>query len=107
MTRLLLMVLTLTMCSGCWLLPDYIRPIEKMPEISGDDKPVKVLEDLKVISEITKTRELTPEEKTLLNATYEFMRYSRMRDARIDAYNAYAQERNRLFSEQGTKLRGN
>ena len=61
---------------------------------------------MKAVNEIARTRELTSQEKALLTATYEFMRYARLRDARITAYNKYAQERNKLFTEQGRTLRG-
>ena len=89
-------------CQGCWLWPGYIRPVEKMPVIHDDERPSFDLSDIR---EAVKDRGLSPEEKKLLDVTYELVRYAKIRDARIDAYNAYARERNRLFEEQGLELR--
>lgn len=95
-------VLVCVLCQGCALWPDYIRPVEKMPVISQDEKPSF---DLSSVREAAKTRGLSPEEKKLLDTTYELVRYAKIRDARIEAYNTYAEERNKLYREQGAKLR--
>lgn len=94
-----LMCLLLT-CSGC-LWPTYIRPVEKLPVIEADEKPQV---DLSSLRSADGEVQLTPRERLLLDALYDTMRYSKVRDARIDAYNAYAETRNKLFEEQGEEL---
>lgn len=100
MNKYLLLALLLCSCSGC-LWPTYIRPVERMPVIEADEKPQV---DLSSLKEPDGSYSLTPRERTLLDALYTAMRYSRVRDARIDAYNTYAETRNKLFEEQGEAL---
>ena len=99
---IIVIMLACVSCQGCALWPDYIRPVERMPVIGQDEKPSF---DLTEVREAMKGRELSPEEKKLLDVAYELIRYSRIRNARIDAYNTYAEERNKLFTQQGNELR--
>lgn len=98
--RYALMLCLLCTCGGC-LWPTYIRPVERMPVIEADEKPQVSLSSLK---NEDGTLSLTPRERLLLDALYDAVRYSKVRDARIEAYNAYAETRNKLFDEQGREL---
>jgi len=101
MKRLIVILTVVVTCSGC-IWPTYVRPVEKMPVINADPKPEFDVTILKSSSgEVT----LNEREQRLLDLAIELVRYIKIREARIDAYNVYAEFRNKLFKEQGKKLR--
>ncbi len=101
------LLLGLLLCSGCSLpLPSFLKmpepAIEPMPVIKVDARPKYTL---KAVEKAMEGRSLVATEKELLDALDREARYSRIRDARIEAYNVYARSRNELFDSQKEELK--
>ena len=95
--RLCLGVLMVLFCNGCFIRSVVV--VERLPVIVLDDKPEVGLDGVDVDN-------LNDQGRVLLDVAYQWAKYARVRDARIEQYNIYAVERNKEFDEQRGKLMG-